>query len=86
MNEGGGGGGRLVYASKFESFMTLKIIVIVCIGSDGFEDVFSDDGLGGRCCAGDVYVCPDGGIRANVRGGRVWREAYVEWTCCWVRS
>jgi hypothetical protein len=70
VNERGGGGGRLVYSSKFESFMTLKIIV--CIGSDGCEDVFSDDGLGGRCCAGDVYVCSDGGIRANVRGGWIW--------------
>ena len=70
MNEGGGGGGWLVHASKLGSFMTLKIIV--CIGSDGCEDVFSDDGLGGRCCAGDVYVGPDGRIRANVRGGWVW--------------
>jgi len=70
MDEGGGGGGWLVHASELGSFMTLKIIV--CIGSDGFEDVFSDDGLGWRCCAGDVYVGPDGRIRANVRGGWVW--------------
>jgi hypothetical protein len=37
-------GGWLVCAPKFGPFMTLKIVV--CIGSDGFEDVFGDDGLG----------------------------------------
>ena len=50
--------------------MTLKIVVY--IGSDGFEDVFNDDGLGWRCCAGDVYVGPDGCVRAYVRGGWIW--------------
>ena len=47
MDEWGGCGGWLVHASELGSFMTLKIIV--CIGSDGLEDVFSDDGPGWRC-------------------------------------
>ena len=70
MDERGGGGVWLVHSPKFTMFMMLK--VVVCIGSDGFEDVFSDDGLGWRSCAGDVYVGPDGCVRANVGGGWIW--------------
>ena len=42
------GGGGLVYTSKFTAFMALK--VVVCIGSDSVENVFSIRlvGLGGR--------------------------------------
>jgi hypothetical protein len=52
--------------------MTLKIVV--CIGSDGFEDVFSDDGPGWRCQASDVDVGPNGRERANVTRGGIRRE------------
>jgi hypothetical protein len=42
------GGGGLVHTSKFSAFMSLK--VVVCIGSDFVENVFSVSlvGLGGR--------------------------------------
>ena len=46
MDERGGGGVWLVHSSKFTMFMTLK--VVVCIGSDGVEDIFSGDVLGWR--------------------------------------
>jgi hypothetical protein len=46
MDERGGGGVWLVHSSKFTTFMTLK--VVVCIGSDGVEDIFSGDVLGWR--------------------------------------
>jgi hypothetical protein len=39
MNEWGGVGSWLVHTSKFASFVALK--VVVCIGSDSVEDVFS---------------------------------------------
>jgi len=46
MDERGGGGVWLVHSPKFTTFMTLK--VVVCIGSDGVEDIFSGDVLGWR--------------------------------------
>ncbi len=71
-------------ASELGTFMTLKIVV--CIGSDGFEDVFSDDGPGWRRRASDVDVGPNGCERANVAGSGIRREKYVEWASRWVRS
>ena len=62
-HKGGGGGVWLVHTPKFVTFMTLK--VVVCIGSDGVEDVFSGDRLGWRGWARDVYVGPDGCVRAD---------------------
>jgi len=46
--------------------MVLK--VVVCIGSDSVENVFSVRlvGLGGRRGPGDVDVCPNGGVWAMV--------------------
>jgi hypothetical protein len=64
MDEGGGGGVWLVHMSKFVTFMTLK--VVVCIGSDGAEDVFSGDGLGSRGWASDIYDGPFGCVRADM--------------------
>ena len=46
MDERGGGGVWLVHSPKFTTFMMLK--VVVCIGSDGVEDIFSGDVLGWR--------------------------------------
>ena len=53
------GGGGFVHTSKFSAFMSLK--VVVCIGSDFVENVFSVSlvGLGGRRGPGNVDVCPD---------------------------
>jgi len=53
------GGGGLVHTSKFSAFMSLK--VVVCIGSDFVENVFSVSlvGLGGRRGPGNVDVCPN---------------------------
>jgi hypothetical protein len=60
------GGAGLVHTSKFAVFMALKIVV--CIGSDFFENVFSVRlvGLGGRRGSGDVDVCPNSGVWAKV--------------------
>ena len=44
MNKMGGVGGWLVHCSEFSSFVALK--VVVCIGSDIMEDVFSVHGFG----------------------------------------
>ena len=51
-----------MHTSKFTMFMALK--VVVCIGSDSVENVFSVRlvGLGGRRGPGDVNVCPNGGV------------------------
>jgi hypothetical protein len=46
MDEWGGWGGWLVHSPELGAFMTLKIVV--CIGSDGCEDVFSDECSGRR--------------------------------------
>ena len=54
--------------SKFASFMVLK--VVICIGSDCVENIFSVRSLGGRWWASDVDVCSDGGVGAEV--GRSW--------------
>ena len=68
------GGGGLVHMSKFSAFMALK--VVVCIGSDSVENVFSVRlvGLGGRRGPGDVDVCPNGGVWAMVACCGVVRE------------
>ena len=56
------GGGGLVHMSKFAAIMALKIVV--CIGSDCVENVFSVRlvGLGARRGPGDVDVCPNSGV------------------------
>jgi hypothetical protein len=61
-----------VHTSKFSTFMSLK--VVVCIGSDFVENVFSVSlvGLRGRRGPGNVDVCPS--------NSGVW--AVVE--LCWV--
>jgi hypothetical protein len=68
------GCGGLVHTSKFTTFFALK--VVVCIGSDSVENVFSIRlvGLGGRRGAGDVDVCPNGGVWAMVACCGVGRE------------
>jgi hypothetical protein len=68
------GCGGLVHTSKFATFMSLK--VVVCIGSDSVENVFSVRlvGLGGRRGPGDVDVCPNGGVWAVVACCGVRRE------------
>jgi hypothetical protein len=52
--------------SKFSAFMALK--VVVCIGSDFVENVFSVRlvGLGGRRGPGNVDVCSNCGVWAMV--------------------
>ena len=51
-----------MHTSKFSAFMALK--VVLCIGSDFVENVFSVRlvGPGGRWGPGDVVVCPNGGV------------------------
>ena len=68
------GCGGLVHTSKLTAFMALK--VVVCIGSDSVENVFSVRlvGLGGRRGPGDVDVCPNGGVWAMVACCGVGRE------------
>ena len=55
-----------MHTSKFTMFMALK--VVVCIGSDSVENVFSVRlvGLGGSWGPGDVDVCSNGGVWAIV--------------------
>ena len=55
-----------MHTSKFATFVTLKIVV--CIGSDYVEDVFSVRlvGLGCRWWSCDIDVCPNGCVRAVV--------------------
>ena len=55
-----------MHTSKFSAFMSLK--VVVCIGSDFVENVFSVSlvGLGGRRGPGNVDVCPNCGVWAVV--------------------
>jgi hypothetical protein len=52
--------------SKFSAFMSLK--VVVCIGSDFVENVFSVRlvGLGGRRAPGNIDVCPNCDVWAVV--------------------
>ena len=65
MNEWGGVCRWLVHTSKtFVSFMTLK--VVVCIGSDSVEDIFSVHGLGWGRWASDVDIGPDGSVWADM--------------------
>ena len=66
MNEWCIGGGGFVHTSKFSTFMLLK--VVVCIGSDFVENVFSVIlvGLGGRQGPCNVDVCPNCGVWAVV--------------------
>ena len=65
INKWEGVGGWLVHTSKFVTFMMLKKVV-VCIGSDGVEDIFRGGVLGRRWWANDVYVCTDGCVWADV--------------------
>jgi hypothetical protein len=55
-------------------FVALKIVV--CIGSDCFESVFSVRlvGLGDRRGPGDVDVCPNSGVWGVVACGGIGRE------------
>ncbi len=68
------GGGGLVHMSKITAFMALKLVV--CIGSDSVDNVFSVGlvGLGGRRGPGDVDVYPNGGVWAMVACCGVGRE------------
>jgi len=63
-----------VHTSKFDTFVTLKIVV--CIGSDYVEDVFSVRlvGLGCRWWSGDIDVCPNSCVRTVVVCRGVRRE------------
>ncbi len=74
MDERFGGGGGLVHTSKLAVFVALKIVV--CIGSDCFENVFSVRlvGLGCRRGPGDVDVCPNSGVWAVVACCVIGRE------------
>ena len=73
-------------ASEFASFMHLKMVV--CVGSDGLDDVLRCMTFWGWCgsCDGDIYICADGGVGAAVVGGGVWVERYVKRSCSGVRS
>ena len=68
----GGGSCWFADASKFASFMNLKMVV--CIGSDGLDDVFRCVTFWGWCgsCNGDI--CADDVVGAVVVGGGVWVE------------
>ena len=70
-------------ASKFASFMHLKMVV--CIGSDCLDDVFRCLTFRGWCGSCDGDVCADGCIGAAVMGGGVRVERYVERSCGGVR-
>ncbi len=72
MDERCGGGGGFVCTSKSALFMTLK--VVICIGSDCVENVFSLGGLGCRWGAVDVDVCSDGGVGTVVARCGIRRE------------
>ena len=74
MNERCSGVRGLVHTSKFAAFVLLK--VVVCIGSDFVEDVFSVRlvGLGCRWGSGDVDICPNSCVRAVVVCRGVRRE------------
>ena len=63
-----------MHTSKFTMFMALK--VVVCIGSDSVENVFSVRlvSLGGSWGPGDVDVCSNGGVWAIVACCGVGRE------------
>ena len=79
----GGGGCWFADASKFALFMHLKMMV--CIGSDGLDDVFRCMTSWWWCGSCDGDVCADGGVGAAVVGGGVRVEQYVEWLCSGVR-
>ena len=63
-----------MHTSKFTAFMAWK--VVVCIGSDSVQNVFSVRlvGLGGRRGPDDVDVCPNGVLWAMVACCGVGRE------------
>ncbi len=63
-------------ASDFASFMHLKMVV--CIGSDGLDDVFSCMMLWRWCGSCDGDICANGGVGAAVVGGGVRVERYVK--------
>ncbi len=58
--------------SKFALFMMLK--VVICIGSDCVENVFSLGNFGCRWGPGDVDVCSDGGVGTVVTRCGIRRE------------
>jgi hypothetical protein len=68
--------------SKFALFMMLT--VVICIGSDCVEKVFSLGGLGCRWGLGDVDVYSDGGVGTGVARCVIRRELYVKRLCCGV--
>ena len=63
-----------MHTSKFAVFVVLKIVV--CIGIDCFENVFSVRlvGLGSKRGPGDVDVCPNSGVWAVVASCGIGRE------------
>ena len=77
----GWGGGFVCTSKKFAPFMTLKGVICTGIGSDCVENVNRLGGLGWRRGAGDVDVCPNGGVGAVVARFGIAREQYVKWSC-----
>ena len=63
-----------MHTSKFAVFVVLKIVV--CIGIDCFENVFSVRlvGLGSKRGPGDVDVCLNRGVWAVVASCGIGRE------------
>ena len=64
--------------------MYLKMVI--CVGSDGFDDVFRCVTFWGWCGSCDGDVCADGIVGAAVVGAGVRIERYVERSCNGVRS
>ena len=82
MNMWGGGSCWFADASKFVSFMHLKMVV--CVGSDGLNDVFRCVMFWGWCGSCDGDICNDDVVGAAVVGGVVWVELYVKRLYSWV--
>ena len=80
----GGGSCWFADASKFASFMHLKMVV--CIGRDCLDDVCRCLMFWGWCGSCDGDVCTDGSVGAAVVGGGVQVERYVKRSCSGVRS
>ncbi len=72
MDRRGGGSCRFVDSSKFVLFVHLKMVI--CIGSDGLNSVFTCMTVWGRCGSCDCDICADGGVGATVVGGGGWVE------------
>ena len=60
--------------------------MVICVGSDGFDDVFRCVTFWGWCGSCDGDVCADGIVGAAVVGAGVRIERYVERSCSGVRS